>query len=76
MDSELAKASRIWGCAGIVTVNGICETLIEGATAAAVTLDVQHTANVQQAEVSAYPKRPRVVFDMSLCIVKFLATWG
>jgi hypothetical protein len=73
MDSEFANARRIWGCAGIVTVNGICEIAIGGGgPAAAVTLEVQHTSRVQQAEASACAKRSRVVFDISLCIIKFL----
>jgi hypothetical protein len=70
MDSEFANARRIWGCAGIETVNGICEIAMDGATA--ITLEDQHTSNVQHADASVCAKRPCGVFDISLCIIKFL----
>jgi hypothetical protein len=47
-----------------------------GGPAAAVTLEDQHTSNVQQADASVYAKRPWVVVDISLCIIKFLDTLG
>jgi hypothetical protein len=77
MDSEFANARRIWGCAGMLTVNGICDIAIDGGgAAAAVTLDDQHTSSVQQADASVCAKLPCVVFDISLCIMKFLETLG
>jgi len=77
MDSEFANARRICGCAGTETVNGICEIAIDGAgAAAAITLEDQHTSNVQQADASVCTMRPCEVFDISLCIMKFLKDLG
>jgi hypothetical protein len=79
MDSEFAKARIICGCAGIVTVNGICEIAMEGGgggPAAAVTFADQHTSKVQHAEAKLCAKRLFVAVEFRLCIVEFLATLG
>ena len=64
MDSEFANARRICGCAGIVTVKGICEIAIAaGRSNRAIASPDQHTSIVQQADSQAYVREaPREGF--------------
>src|SRR5580692_4387024 len=73
MDWELPTARRICGCAGSVIVMGTCAMERLGAAAAASTGEDHPHRKVAPAERTARASRSRVNWDISLCIIKFLA---